>query len=249
MIKSFTSKTVALAAVGALALGGGAYAATSSSNAPTPLTSSVFESASEAALAEYPGATIVGLQSRGDGTYEAEVRKADGTAVDVELDKSFKITGTHTGGMGRGGHGGHGGGRGGFGHLDTAALAKTLGVTEAKLQSALQTTRTATFGGRGDQAAAIAKELGASTADVQSVFDAQGGGRGHRGPGGRDDNSELVSALAKKTGKSEAAVTKALEAAHTAREDAQAAALAKELGIDAAKVKSALNAAKPVDRP
>lgn len=242
MIKSFKTKTAAIATIGVLSLGGAAVAATTSGNAPTPLTGNITDQASTAALAKYPGATLVGIESKTDGTYEAEVRKTDGTEVEVELDKAFKVTGTHADGRG-GDHGGHGGG---FGRgVDTAALAKTLGVTEAKLQTALQATRGTKDATKGDRAAAIAKALDATTADVQAVLDAQGGG----GPGGRGDQSALVTALAKKTGKTEAEVTKALEAQHTAREDAEATALAKALGIDAAKVKSALAAAKPADRP
>jgi hypothetical protein len=239
MFKTFTSKTAALAAVGVLSLGGGAYAATSGSSAPTPLSSSVFESASTAALAKYPGATIVGLQSRGDGTFEAEVRRTDGTEVDVELDKEFKVTGTHTGG--HGGPGGHGApGR------DDAALAKALGVTQAKLRAAQEAIRSTKSDPRAAQAAALAEALDATTADVQAVLDAQGPGRGHGRPGG---DSSLVTALAKKTGKTEAEVTKALQAVRADREDAEATALAKELGLDAAKVKSALAAATPAGRP
>jgi hypothetical protein len=242
MFKTFTSKTAALAAVGVLSLGGGAYAATSGSNAPTPLSSNVFESASTAALAKYPGATIVGLQSRGDGTFEAEVRKTDGTEVDVELDKDFKVTGTHAGGHGGpGGPGGHGGpGR------DDAALAKALGVTQAKLRAAQEAIHSTKTDPRTAEATALAKALDATTADVQAVLDAQGPGRGYGRPG---DDSALVTALAKKTGKTEAEVTTALKTVRTDRQDAEATALAKELGLDAAKVKSALAAAKPAGRP
>lgn len=248
MLKSFKSKTAALATVGVLSLGGAAAAVAATSGTPTPLTGDITDKASTAALAKYPGATLVGIQSEPDGTYEAEVRKADGTQVDVELDKDFKVTGTHAGGQGRGGHGGPGGPGGGFGRgTDTAALAKTLGVTEAKLQAALQATHEAKDAGRGDRSAAIAEALDATIADVQSVLDAQMG-RG-RGRGGHGNDSALVSALAKKTGKSEAAVTKALDAAHDAHENAEAAALAKELGLDAAKVKAALDAAEPAGRP
>ncbi|MEV4422714.1 hypothetical protein AB0L40_22470 [Patulibacter sp. NPDC049589] len=248
MIKSFKTKTAAIATIGVLSLGGAAVAATTSSNAPTPLTGNITDQASTAALAKYPGATLVGIESKTDGTYEAEVRKADGTEVEVELDKAFKVTGTHAGGLG--GHGGHGGGKGGFGRgVDTAALAKTLGVTEAKLQAALEATHGTKDATKGDRAATIAKALDASTTDVQAVLDAQNGGGGRGGHGGGGDNSALVTALAKKTGKSEADVTKALAAIQTARKDAEATALAKELGIDAAKVKTALAAAKPAARP
>lgn len=81
---------------------------------------------------------------------------------------------------GPGGHGGfgrgHGGpGRGAFG-ADLAAIAKTLGVTEAKLKSALEAARPGKPSGTKDRrgaeiAAALAKELGERTADVQSVLE------------------------------------------------------------------------------
>lgn len=254
MTNSFKTKTAVIATIGVLGFGGAAVAATTSSNAPTPLTGSITDRASTAALADYPDGTLVGIRSLPDGSYLARVRKSDGTAVGVELDKDFKVTGTQAGRPD--GHGGPGGpgGRGGFGPgVDAAALAKTLGVTEAKLQAAFEATRGTKDAAKDDRAATIAKALGATTADVQAVFEAQrdgdrrGPGRGGPGGPGRED-SALVTALAKKTGKSEQAVTTALEGLRTAREDAHAEALAKHLGIDAAKVKSALEAARP-ERP
>ncbi|MEV4418651.1 hypothetical protein AB0L40_01585, partial [Patulibacter sp. NPDC049589] len=115
MIRSLKSRTVAIAAVGVLGLGAGgvAYAATSSSGTPTPLTGGITDKASDAVLAKYPGSTLVGIESRPDGTFEARVRKADGTQAQVTLDKDFQVTATHEGGFGRGGHGGFGGGPGG----------------------------------------------------------------------------------------------------------------------------------------
>jgi UDP-N-acetylmuramyl pentapeptide synthase len=236
MIRSFKTKTAALTTAGVLALGGGAYAATSS-NAPAPLTGSVTDKAADAAVAKYPGSTLVGLESESDGGYEAQVRKADGTQVELTLDKTFTVTATRTGGPG---HGGHGGG------MDTAALAKALGVTEAKLQAALSAVGPAQGDRGADRAAAVAQALGVSASDVRSVLDAQGA-TGDRG--GHGDDSALVTALAKKTGKSASAVRTALDAARTGRSDALASALAKELGLDAAKVKTALQAARPAGRP
>lgn len=261
MIRSFKTKTAALATIGVLGIGGGAYAATSASKAPTPLTGSITDKASTAAVAKYPGSTLVGIQSRPDGTYVAQVRKSDGTQAVVTLDKDFKVTATREGGFGRGGFGGPGGHGGGFGHggpggpgrgVDTAAVAKALGVSEDKLQAAIAKVRPEAKADRkDDRVAAIAKALGASEADVQAVFDdaakSGAGGRG-RGFGPRGGGAELVSALAKKTGKSEDDVRKALESARPDkgdRADELATALAKELGLDAAKVKSALEAARP----
>jgi hypothetical protein len=264
MIRSFKTKTVAIAAVGVLSLGGVAFAATNAANAPTPLTGSVTDKASEAVVAKYPGSTLVGIESRPDGTFEARVRKSDGTQVGVTLDKDFKITSTREGGPGRGGpggFGGHGGPGGHRGFLDTAALAKALGVTEAKLQAAIEKVRPERGDRKDERVAAIAKALDASASDVQAVLEAQRGaggpGRGGPGAGGpgrggpRGDDSALVTALAKKTGKTEAQVRAALDAARPKpgdRFDELSAALAKELGLDAAKVESALEAAKPAGR-
>ena len=63
-----------------------------------------------AALAKYPGATVVRVETDSDGVYEAHLTKADGTPVTVEVDKSFAVTGEEAGGPG--GPGGHGRGPG-----------------------------------------------------------------------------------------------------------------------------------------
>lgn len=262
MIRSLKTKTVAVAAVSVIALGAGgvAYAATAGSDAPTPLTGSITDQASKAVVDRYPGSTLVGIESRPDGTFEAHVRKSDGTRASVSLDEDFKVTATREGGPGRGGPGGfgpRGHGPGGFGPgADPAALATSLGVSEERLRAAIEKVRPEKGDRREERAAAIAKALGASTADVQSVLEEQGPGgpgRGGPGPGGpgrgpRGDASALVTALAKKTGKSEADVRKALEAARPepgARRDELAAALAKDLGLETAKVRAALEAARP----
>ena len=55
--------------------------------------------ATAAAEAAEPGATVVRAEtdSSGDATYEVHMKKTDGTYVTVELDSSFKVTGTETG--------------------------------------------------------------------------------------------------------------------------------------------------------
>ena len=107
------------------------------------------------------------------------------------------------GGGGRGGPGhGHGHGHGhGRGGADAAALAKELGVTQAKVQAALDTVREATKSDRTAtrpaegakptpptaaersvrekaRAASLAKELGLSESKVQAAFDALEADRG-----------------------------------------------------------------------
>jgi hypothetical protein len=58
------------------------------------LTGSTAEKVKAAALAKYPGATVVRLETDSDGVYEAHLLRSDGTPVTVEVDKSFAVTGT-----------------------------------------------------------------------------------------------------------------------------------------------------------
>jgi uncharacterized membrane protein YkoI len=46
-----------------------------------------------AALAKYPGATVLRVETDSDGVYEAHLRTTDGRPVTVEVDKAFKVTG------------------------------------------------------------------------------------------------------------------------------------------------------------
>ncbi len=150
----------------------------------------------------------------------------------------------------RGPAGGPGGGK----CADLAAIATTLGVTEAKLRAAVEAARPekpANWRDRGAAMAAdIAKALGERTADVQAVLAAnRPAGRGPRGGG---DHTALVAALAKRFSISEAKAQAAVDAAHEAheakheqREDAMFAAIAKALGKDAAAVEQAFEANRP----
>jgi hypothetical protein len=63
-----------------------------------------------AALAKYPGATIVRTETDSDGVYESHVVTSAGQRTIVQVGKDFTVTGTQTGGPG--GPGGHGGGPG-----------------------------------------------------------------------------------------------------------------------------------------
>jgi hypothetical protein len=257
-----TRTTAAVLAVG-LSLGGAAYAtaASQSGSSAAPanpneqaLTGDSAEKVKAAALAKLPGATILRVETDEGGVYEAHVRKPDGTEAEVHIDKDFAVTSVDTrpaGGRGHGGPGGPGGG-----HVDTTALATSLGVTEAELQAALDKVRPAN-GDRDDQrtarTAAIAKALGQSTADVQAVLDANrpdppAAGSMTQRPA-KPDESALAKALAAKFGISQDKAQAALDAAHGDkgdRGDELAAALAKEFGLDATKVKSALEAQRPV---
>lgn len=73
------------------------------------LTGDTLTQVTEAALAEYPGATIERVETDSDGVYEAHLVTADGVRVTVELDADFAVTGTEEGGPGGGPCWGHGG--------------------------------------------------------------------------------------------------------------------------------------------
>jgi len=46
-----------------------------------------------AALAKYPGATVLRVETDSDGVYEAHLQTTGGQRVTVEVDKAFKVTG------------------------------------------------------------------------------------------------------------------------------------------------------------
>jgi protein-disulfide isomerase-like protein with CxxC motif len=212
----------------------------------TALTGDAKAKVEAAALAKVPGTVIRSETDRG-GVYEAHVRRSDGTEVEVKLDKDLNVTAVEARPAGGRGHGGPGGRRRGM-RVDLAAVAKTLGVSEADLQKAVEAARPQPPNGnppqRTDVAAAIAKELGVATADVQAVLDANR-------PSHRDDTA-LVAALVKRFSVTEAkaqaaldAVEKTHEAEHAARETAMYAAIAKALGKDADAVQKAFEADRP----
>ncbi|MFF7189794.1 PepSY domain-containing protein [Streptomyces sp. NPDC008222] len=60
-----------------------------------PLTGEVKQKAEAAALAKYPGTVLKSEEdAEKPGMYAVEVKKADGTSVEVYLDKSYNVTGT-----------------------------------------------------------------------------------------------------------------------------------------------------------
>ena len=79
----------------------------------TPLTGDDAEKATAAAKAAVEGGTVLRVETDDDGgaTYEAHVRKSDGTEVVVKMDDQFAVTGVEEFAGGRGGRGG--GDRGG----------------------------------------------------------------------------------------------------------------------------------------
>src|SRR3954451_23096645 len=73
----------------------------------TALTGTTAAKVQAAALAKYPGATVERVETDSDGVYEAHLTTKAGDQITVQVNKSFAVTGTETGG--HGGHGGHGG--------------------------------------------------------------------------------------------------------------------------------------------
>ena len=69
------------------------------------LTGATLASVEKAVLAEYPDATIERTETDSEGVYESHIVTADGEHVIVQVDESFAVTGTQTGGVGGGHHG------------------------------------------------------------------------------------------------------------------------------------------------
>ena len=85
------------AIAGVLAIGGG-IAIAQSTDGEEPLTGATLDRATQAALAEAGGGTVVDSEANGDGMYEVEVRREDGTLVDVVLDTEFHVVTTEADG-------------------------------------------------------------------------------------------------------------------------------------------------------
>jgi hypothetical protein len=123
-VKSIQKTLMAVAALAALALGGSALATAASTSSSSPaqttaagapaagrhsangqteqaLTGDIAGKVEAAALADVSGGTIERVETDADhgSPYEAHVRKADGTSVEVLVDKDFKVTAVNA--MGR----------------------------------------------------------------------------------------------------------------------------------------------------
>ena len=59
---------------------------------PQALTGATAEKVKSAALARVKGGTVLFSHADRDGGYEAHVRKADGTLVEVKVNRSFRVT-------------------------------------------------------------------------------------------------------------------------------------------------------------
>src|SRR3954471_20892132 len=103
----------------------------------TALTGTTAAKVKAAAFAKYPGATIERVETDSDGVYEAHLTTKAGDEITVEVDKSFAVTGTETGG--HGGHGGHGNETALTGttaaKVKAAALAKYPGATIERVET------------------------------------------------------------------------------------------------------------------
>lgn len=82
-----------VAAVAALAVGGVAW--TTSRGDEAPLSGDAKTKAVEAALAHVGGGTVVETEAGDDGAaYGVEIRLANGSVVEVQLDNGFNVTGS-----------------------------------------------------------------------------------------------------------------------------------------------------------
>jgi hypothetical protein len=61
------------------------------------LTGDLAQRVTDAALAEYPGATVIRVETDAGGTYEPHLQKDDGTFVTVMFDEDLSVTGTADG--------------------------------------------------------------------------------------------------------------------------------------------------------
>ena len=91
-----TSRRWIAAAAAAIALvaGGAAIAIGASGDDDTPLTGAALQRASAAALEHASGGTVIETEVGDDGAaYGVEIRRDDGSVVEVSLDESFKVIG------------------------------------------------------------------------------------------------------------------------------------------------------------
>ena len=92
-------RTLAIAlAAGVLAVAGGAGIAQAVSGSDDePVTGPAAERAADAALAAIGGGTVLEVERQdgdGAGVYEVEVRREDGSEVEIHLDAQFREVGT-----------------------------------------------------------------------------------------------------------------------------------------------------------
>ena len=92
MTRRRTTLIIAAVAAAALAGGGVALAGDDDDGREQPITGSALERAKAAALADTPGRVTETEVGDEEGYYEVEVTRADGSQVDVHLDRDFNVT-------------------------------------------------------------------------------------------------------------------------------------------------------------
>jgi hypothetical protein len=90
---SAADQTVAYGAPGSQRAGGDIDESKSQRPDEQLLTGDTASKVRAAALARYPGATVLRVETDSDGVYEAHLTTTDGQRVTVEVDKDFKVTG------------------------------------------------------------------------------------------------------------------------------------------------------------
>jgi hypothetical protein len=90
---------IAVLAIAALGAGGAAIAGAAGGGdddgTDKPITGSALDRASSVALGHTGGGKVTGTEVNDEeGAYEVEVTRADGSQVDVHLDKSFHVIGS-----------------------------------------------------------------------------------------------------------------------------------------------------------
>src|SRR3954452_7590978 len=100
-----TGAVVAVTGAADAATGSTSSSSANGHSGETALTGTTAAKVKAAALAKYPGATIERVETDSDGVYEAHITTKAGDEITVQVDNSFTVTGTQTGG----GHGDHGG--------------------------------------------------------------------------------------------------------------------------------------------
>jgi hypothetical protein len=84
-----------------------ALATTGGGDDETPLTGTALDKATTAALAQTGGGTVVETEVGDDGAaYDVEIRLADGSVVEINLDESFNVIGQEADDDGAGGEDG-----------------------------------------------------------------------------------------------------------------------------------------------
>ena len=105
MNKKLKRTLIVAGSIAALAGGGaaiaGATGAGDDDGTEQPITGSALDRASAAALEQTGGGEVTATEIRDEeGYYEVEVRRGDGSQVDVHLDRNFNVLGEQSDGSG-----------------------------------------------------------------------------------------------------------------------------------------------------